>query len=104
MYSPNSGDLIVILEFCSWARRGRKMISKPNSDLGGMLKAGGLKLTLSVSETSYSFLISTGTLSGFSMVMSLLTASRTIDVISIRAKGSGGCMTRFYNGKNELQF
>lgn len=71
------------------------MISKPNSECGGIVKLLGLKEIFSLSEISISFLISTALSIGFSMLMILHTVSRTIDVNSIFYYGSGAYTVSF---------
>lgn len=59
------------------------------------MKVLGLKLMLSLSAVSISFLMSTELFSGFSMVINLVTVSLTIVVSSSFFYGSGGCTVRF---------
>jgi len=58
-----------------------------------MVKVGGLKLILSLSATNCSFLTVTAELNGFSIVISLLHYSLTIDVNSKVPIASGGVTT-----------
>lgn len=62
-----------------------------------MMKVFGLKVMLSLSEMSISFLISTGFGRGLITVMSFVVVSLMIAVISIFSYYSGGYTVRFYN-------
>lgn len=65
MKSPSSGLFKVNLLWKSPLIKGRQLTSNPNSDLGGILKLVGLKVTFSLSVTKYSLLIRTYYYNGF---------------------------------------
>ena len=86
---------MVILVYYFFASKGRKMISKPNSDLAGMVNELGERKTTSLSTVIISFLISTGLGRGFSRVTNLCIVSLTRLDSSIGSIGSAGVTAKF---------